>query len=134
MSTAMMAITTSSSISVKPRLCPTATSPGCAEQCRGFRDLLPEFHKLDTVILGVSTDSSRSLEKLAQEEHLNFPVYADRKTCQAYDVIRSRGYAQRTTYVIDRKGIVRKVDREPKAQDNPRQVLHYVKEHLAEKK
>src|SRR5205085_6873 len=53
---------------------PTATAPGCAEQCRGFRDLLPEFRKLDTVILGVSTDGPKALEKLAEEAHLNFPL------------------------------------------------------------
>ena len=45
-----------------------------------------------------------------------------------------RPYASRVTFVIDKKGVVRKVYRVKNAGEHAEEVLKYVKEHLAEKK
>jgi len=113
---------------------PKAMTPGCTAQSCGFRDLVRDFEKLDTVVLGISTDKLGAQEKFTEKEHLNFPLFADpdKKIARAYGVLNpTRGVAQRTTFVIDKKGVVRKVFHVQNAKGNPEEVLTYVRENLA---
>jgi len=112
---------------------PKAMTPGCTAQSCGFRDLTRAFEKLDTVVVGISTDDLSAQEKFTEKEHLNFPLFADptRKVATEYGVLGSRSFAQRTTFVIDKKGIVRKIYHVQNARQNPEEVLQYVREHLA---
>jgi peroxiredoxin len=59
---------------------------------------------------------------------------ADKKVAKAYGVLLPGGLAQRATFVIDKKGIVRKIYLSANAKTNPEEVLKYVKENLADKK
>jgi peroxiredoxin Q/BCP len=88
------------------------------------------------VIFGVSTDTLDLQKQFCEKENLSFPVLADadKKVAREYGVLSPKGYAQRETFVIDKKGIVRKIYRTASAQTNPEEVLTYVKEHLAGKK
>jgi peroxiredoxin Q/BCP len=113
---------------------PKAMTPGCTVQSCGFRDLTREFAKLDTVVVGISTDHLNAQEQFTRKEGLNFPLVADpdKKIAREYGVLSpERGLAQRTTFVIDKKGVVRKIYRNVNAQKNPDEVLRYVKENLA---
>jgi len=115
---------------------PKAMTPGCTAQSCGFRDLTREFAKLDTVVVGISTDRLDAQEQFTQKEKLNFPLLADpdKKIAREYGVLApARGVAQRTTFVIDKKGIVRKIYRNVNARNNPDEVLRYVKENLADR-
>jgi peroxiredoxin len=60
------------------------------------------------------------------------------KGAKAFDVLSPQGYANRVTFVIDKKGVVRKIFDFKKdtldLQKHPDEVLKYVKENLAEKK
>jgi peroxiredoxin len=62
----------------------------------------------------------------------------DAKAAKAFDVLNPKGYANRVTFVIDKKGVVRKVFDFGKdkldLQKHPDEVLTYVKENLANKK
>ena len=86
--------------------------------------------------MGVSTDPVKLDEKFTEKEELNFPLVADfdKKVAKAYGVLAPAGYAARVTFVIDKRGVVRKVYHVKKAGEHPEEVLKYVKEHLAEKK
>ena len=88
------------------------------------------------MILGVSTDPVKAQEKFCEKEDLNFPLVADadKKVAKAYGVLGTAGFASRTTFVLDKKGVVRKVYKVSNAADHPEEVLKYVKEHLAGKK
>jgi peroxiredoxin len=44
-----------------------------------------------------------------------------------------RPFAKRQTFVIDKKGVIRKIYTDVKPDKHPDEVLGYVKEHLAEK-
>jgi peroxiredoxin Q/BCP len=115
---------------------PKAMTPGCTRESCGFRDLSREFAKLDTVVLGISTDTLTDQAKFTEKESLNFPLLADadKKVAQEYGVLNpARGFASRATFVIDRKGIVRKVYPAANADKNPQEVLDWVRENLAEK-
>ncbi len=115
---------------------PKAMTPGCTRESCKFRDLSKDFAKLDTVVLGISTDKLGDQEKFTDKEKLNFPLLADadKKVAQDYGVLNpDRGFAFRSTFVIDKKGIVRKIYSKADADKNPQEVLDYVKENLADK-
>ncbi len=88
------------------------------------------------MILGVSTDPLDLQQKFTEKENLNFPLLADpdKKVAREYGVLGKSGFAQRATFVIDKKGIVRKIYPSANAQTNPEEVLTYIREHLAGKK
>ena len=71
-------------------------------------------------------------QKFTDKEKLNFPLFADSdaKAAKAFGVLKGK-VAGRSTFVIDKKGIVKKVyDPVAKAGDHPEEVLKYVKENL----
>jgi peroxiredoxin Q/BCP len=115
---------------------PKAMTPGCTRQSCHFRDLSKEFAKLDTVVLGISTDKLDAQEKFTDKEKLNFPLLADadKKVAKEYGVLNpERGFANRATFVIDKKGVVRKIYPKADADKNPQEVLDYVRENLTDK-
>jgi peroxiredoxin Q/BCP len=115
---------------------PKAMTPGCTKESCKFRDLSKDFAKLDTVVLGISTDKLDAQEMFTEKEKLNFPLLADadKKVTQDYGVLNSqRGLASRATFVIDKKGVVRKIYPMASAEKNPQEVLDYVRDNLTDK-
>jgi len=87
------------------------------------------------VVIGVSTDQLADQQKFTTKESLNFPLFADadKKAAKAFGVLTGN-YAKRATFVIDKKGIVRKVyPSVGNAGKHPAEVLAFVKEKLAAK-
>jgi peroxiredoxin Q/BCP len=88
------------------------------------------------VVIGASTDTLALQQKFTDKENLNFPLLADpdKKLAQEFGVLNAKnGFASRATFVIDKKGIVRKIYPTAKAAENPKEVLDYVKENLKDK-
>jgi len=87
------------------------------------------------VLLGISVDSLADQRKFTDKEKLSYPLLADRdkKVAKAYGVLSPRGFANRSTFVIDKKGIVRKIYPNAKATENAEEVLTWVKENLKDK-
>jgi peroxiredoxin Q/BCP len=115
---------------------PKAMTPGCTKESCHYRDLTRDFAKLDTVVLGISVDTLDAQEKFTTKEKLNFPLLADadKKVTEAYGVLNpERGLAQRATFIIDKKGILRKIYPMANADKNPQEALDWVRENLAEK-
>ncbi len=85
------------------------------------------------MVIGISTDKLTDCEKFVQKEKLNFALFADtdKKIARAYGVLLPRGFASRTTFVIDKKGNIRKIYKVSNAKEHPQEVLEYVKENLA---
>jgi peroxiredoxin Q/BCP len=88
------------------------------------------------VVIGISTDTLQQQQQFTDKENLNFPLCADpeKKVAKAFGVLMPQGYAQRATFVIDKKGIVRKIYPKADASKHPAEVLAYITEHVAEKK
>jgi peroxiredoxin Q/BCP len=115
---------------------PKAMTKGCTKESCQYRDRTQEFAKLDTVILGISTDKLDAQQQFTEKEHLNFPLLADpdKKVTKAYGVLNAeRGFANRVTFVIDKKGIVRKIYKRVDPEKNPDEVLAWIKENLTDK-
>jgi peroxiredoxin Q/BCP len=113
---------------------PKSMTPGCTIESCGFRDKVADFAKEDTVIIGVSTDPMKLQEQFTKKEKLTFPLFADadKKAAKAYGALNEqRGMANRYTYVIDKKGVVRKIYTKVSPSDHPAEVLKFVKDELS---
>ncbi|MFQ6012202.1 MAG: thioredoxin-dependent thiol peroxidase [Thermoplasmata archaeon] len=93
-------------------------TPGCTQQACDFRDNLVRLRSTDTEVLGVSDDDLASHDKFAAKYELPFPLLADadHAVSEAYGVWQlKKQYGReywgivRTTFVIDKEGVVRKV-------------------------
>lgn len=110
-----------------------AFTGGCANELKGFQDLLPEFEKADTQVLGVSVDAVPTQAAYAASLDLTYPLMSDRpryEACKAYDVLREENdTAKRTAFVIDKEGMIRGVVEERSdMMDYPNESLRMVKE------
>ena len=118
---------------------PKAMTPGCTIESCGFRDRINDLARLDTVVIGISTDNLENQEKFTDKEKLNFPLFADadKKATREYGVLNpERGMANRSTFIIDKKGILRKiyVPGGVDVKKHPEEVVEYIKEHLSDNK
>jgi peroxiredoxin Q/BCP len=95
---------------------PKDDTSGCTAEACGFRDALPAFDALDITVIGVSKDSMDSHRKFSEKYNLTFPLASDENTsvCEAFGVwVRKSMYGrtykgiERSTFLIDAKGILR---------------------------
>ena len=116
---------------------PRDDTPGCTKEAQSFRDLMPEFQKLDTVILGISPDSAASHDKFRCKYDLPFPLLCDteKAVMTKYDAFgekvlygkKSMGVIRSTVWV-DPDGKVRKHwAKVSKADEHPAKVLEAIK-------
>jgi peroxiredoxin Q/BCP len=117
---------------------PRAMTPGCTVESCGFRDRVKRFEELDTVVIGISTDTLDKQQQFTEKEKLNFPLFADpdKKVTRQFGALNEeRGAAQRYTYVIDKDGVVRKIyNKGVTPKTHPDEVLQFIKQNLTEKK
>ncbi|GEM45139.1 peroxiredoxin [Deinococcus cellulosilyticus] len=91
---------------------PKAGSRGCSVEARGFETLLPDFERLNTQVIGISTDTEAHQAKFRQGCTLHFPLIpdSDKKICTKYGVLGLlsvlTGQADRQTFLIDPEGKV----------------------------
>ncbi|MGA8255453.1 MAG: peroxiredoxin [Nocardioides sp.] len=91
---------------------PFAFSGVCTGEMAGIRDRLDEFMTFDTEVLGISCDPIYALRSFADADGLNFPLLSDfwphGQVTDTYGVFDDeRGCPRRSSYVIDRDGVVR---------------------------
>lgn len=116
---------------------PKDNTPGCTQEGKDFAEYYQKFSKLNTQIIGVSRDSLACHEKFAEKHNLNFTFIADEneKLCNAFEVLVEKNMygrkvvgIERSTFLIDTKGIVRQIWRKVKVTDHVNEVLEAVKE------
>jgi peroxiredoxin Q/BCP len=114
---------------------PKDDTPGCTKEACAFRDEFADFKKAGAVILGVSPDDSASHAKFAKKFELPFTLVADddKKVCEAYGVWKEKNMygkkymgVERTTFVIDKKGLVAKIFAKVKVDGHSTEVLEAV--------
>ena len=97
---------------------PKDGTPGCTKEAQGFRDLDNEFAKENAVIIGVSKDSVKSHQKFKEKHNLPFTLLSDPegKVLNLYGVWKQKSMygrtfmgTERTTFLIDQEGIIKKV-------------------------
>ena len=111
---------------------PKDDTPGCTKEACGFRDALPDFSKIDAVIIGVSKDSVAKHDKFKTKYELPFTLASDEDgaVCEAYGTwveknMYGRKYMgiERATFLIDEKGVLRGEWRKVKVKGHVEEVL-----------
>ncbi|GMU96948.1 MULTISPECIES: thioredoxin-dependent thiol peroxidase [Ignavibacterium] len=116
---------------------PKDDTPGCTKEACSFRDTFPEFNNVDAVILGVSPDSVSSHKKFAEKYKLPFRLLADedKKVIEKYGVWKEKSMygkkymgVERTTFVIDPDGRIKKIFPKVKVDNHHQEVLEALKD------
>jgi peroxiredoxin Q/BCP len=111
---------------------PKADTPGCTKESCAFRDTSKKFTKANTVIVGVSPDPTKAQAKFKEKFDLPFVLLADvdHKTCEDYGVWKEKSMygkkymgVERTTFVIDPKGKIKKIFPKVKVEGHAEEVL-----------
>jgi peroxiredoxin Q/BCP len=115
---------------------PKDSTPGCTTEGQDFRDLYAEFQALDTEIFGVSRDGIKSHENFKAKQSFPFELITDKEEalCQLFDVIKLKKMygreslgIERSTFLIDKEGVLRQEWRKVKVKGHAAEVLEAVK-------
>lgn len=116
---------------------PKDATPGCTTEGQEFRDLHARFRRQNAVIFGVSRDSLGSHEKFKEKQKFPFELLSDPDEwlCRQFDVIKQKTLygrkfmgIERSTFLIDENGKLRKEWRKVKVKNHAAEVLDAVKE------
>jgi peroxiredoxin Q/BCP len=111
---------------------PRDSTPGCTQEGADFAAAYPQFKKAKTAIFGISADSIAAHEKFKQKMAFPFELLSDpeQKVCKLYDVIQEKSMygkkfmgIERSTFLIDGKGVVRHLWRKVKVNGHAAAVL-----------
>lgn len=115
---------------------PKDSTPGCTTEAQQFRDLHPQFEALECIVVGVSRDSVRSHQNFKAKLDLPFELLSDseEKLCQRFAVIREKKLygkpvrgIERSTFVIDRSGLLQGEWRSVKTAGHAQEILDFVR-------
>jgi peroxiredoxin Q/BCP len=90
---------------------PKDMTQGCTIEAHNFQQDMPKYEKANSVVVGVSVDSTDSHKEFCAKEGLSFKLLADtdKKVVDEYGSLSQRGIASRNTFLIDPSGKIAKV-------------------------
>ena len=111
---------------------PKADTPGCTTEGLDFSALADAFGAANAVVIGVSRDAVKKLDRFKAKHDLKVILGSDEEgvVCEAYGTwvmkkLYGREYmgVERATFLIDGAGLVRRVWRNVKVKGHAEQVL-----------
>jgi peroxiredoxin Q/BCP len=111
---------------------PRDNTSGCTTEGQNFRDNYSKFKRANTVVLGVSRDSIKSHENFKAKQEFPFELLSDKEEtlCALFDVIQEKMLygkkymgIERSTFLIDEKGVLRQEWRKVKVAGHVDEVL-----------
>jgi peroxiredoxin Q/BCP len=115
---------------------PKDDTSGCTKEACAFRDARADYEAAGAKVLGVSPDDVKSHRKFADKYQLPFTLLADsdHKVCEKYGVWKEKSMygrkymgVERTTFVIDADGKVRKIFSKVKVDGHSEDVLEAIR-------
>lgn len=116
---------------------PRDMTPGCTTQACDFRDNIESFKQKDTVIIGVSPDPIEKHQQFIEKHNLPFTLLADveNEVSELYGVWKLKNMfgkkfygVERSTFIIDKEGIVQKVKRRVRVKGHVEETLDLINE------
>jgi len=116
---------------------PKDSTPGCTTEGQDFRDRYAQFQAADTEIFGVSRDTLRSHENFKTKQSFPFELLSDEdeSLCKLFDVIKLKKMygreslgIERSTFLIDKEGVLRQEWRKVSVKGHADEVLEAVKQ------
>lgn len=113
---------------------PADDTPTCTIQACNLRDNFSTLQQAGILIIGVSPDTETDHSRFSEKYSLPFPLIADTglKICKLYGVwgpkqLYGRQYegVHRTTFLIDEKGIIKKIFLRPKNKMHAAEIIEY---------
>ncbi len=107
-------------------------TPGCTNQSCNLRDNQEELKRAGITTLGISPDDVTSHKKFSQKYELSFPLLSDEdaKVAKKYGVFGEKTFmgrnflgVKRTTFLIDKNGVIVKVMPKVKVKDHANEVI-----------
>jgi peroxiredoxin len=93
---------------------PAAFTGGWTKEITAYQSGIAKFNEVESQVVGISTDNLPTLKHWTDEHlHLEFPLASDfqRKVAPLYGVlVPERGFANRTTFVIDTDGKIQHIE------------------------
>lgn len=114
---------------------PKASTPGCTVQACGIRDNKDAFEAANTIVLGISPDTSKRLTNFTVKQELNFTLLTDEdhSIAESYGVWALKKFMgkeyigiHRVTFIIDEEGILRHVMAKVKTKSHHDEVLEII--------
>ena len=114
---------------------PKDNTPGCTTEAQQFRDLYSKFRNAKCEVVGISRDSLKSHENFKSKFSLPFELLSDTEetACNLFGVIKQKNMygkkvrgIERSTFVIDKDGALRREWRGLKADGHAQEVLDFV--------
>ena len=111
---------------------PKDNTPGCTTESQDFRDLHQQFAAANTLISGISRDSLRTHENFKAKHSFPFELISDtqEELCKQFGVIKLKKLygkehlgIERSTFLIDKAGVLRHEWRKVKVADHAAEVL-----------
>ena len=115
---------------------PKASTPGCTQEGLDFREAITRFRRQSTVILGASRDGLKAQENFKAKQNFPFDLASDpdEVLCKAFEVIKEKNMygrkvlgIERSTFLIDKTGVLRQEWRKVKVKGHVEEVLEAVK-------
>lgn len=116
---------------------PKDCTSGCTQEGKDFTENHKKFASLNTIILGVSRDNLKLHEKFKSEQQFPFELLSDtdEKICKLYEVLKEKIMygkkthgIERSTFLMDKRGILRREWRKVKVPGHVEVVLQAVGE------
>ena len=116
---------------------PKDGTPGCTKEACSFRDSYKDFRDAGVEIIGISPDTEKSHQKFQQKYELPFILLSDpdHAVCEKFGVWGlKKNYGReyegvyRTTFIIDPKGMIKRVFKNVKPSDHSQEVLQVMQE------
>ena len=114
---------------------PKDNTPGCTTEAQQFRDLYAQFQQAQCEVVGISRDSLKSHENFKAKFSLPYALLADTEetACNLFGVIKLKNMygkqvrgIERSTFVFDRRGELRREWRGLKVDGHAQTVLDFV--------
>lgn len=111
---------------------PKDSTPGCTKQACAYQSSIDDFIDKDVKVIGISKDSVKSHKNFSTKQGLTFTLLSDPEliAIQAYDVWQEKKmYGKvsmgvvRSSYLIDKNGIIEKVYEKVKPDMNATEML-----------
>jgi len=100
------------------------------EMAKSVISVYPEIESTDTVLFAISIDNVDSQAKFVDEYQVPYVHLSDteKNTCKQYAGLNIAGLGKRSTFVIDKKGSIRKVFRDIDVKSHGEQILDFLKQ------
>ena len=114
---------------------PKDNTPGCTQEGLDFSDNYKKFKNINTKVFGVSRDSIKSHINFINKFKYKFDLISDENEylCNLFNVIKEKSMygkkymgIERSTFIIDPKGILIKEWRKVKVKDHVKEVLEFI--------